>query len=717
MIVYHLTTVEDSQRYFNNGLKRSEKRFYVFKKWDFIELFLEGLIFDSPTANENHLNQYHVLVIQIDEDVLMPDPIPKTVLPGSIRAEGQDLLQAKSFYIETDLSPERIIGVKDAFGNNITKRIRREGKKINPVWRFLSYVKPYWYFIALATVAGIAKFLIPLIFPYVLRIIIDDIILNEQLALVTRSQRIFHLVLLVLGVNLVWMIVTYFRSIFTAIAGHRMIRDLRVALFNHVQRLSHQFFVKRQTGAIVSRVVNDIAQAQNFVGSALTNVWMDGTLLLVLLMVLFRIHTQLTLISLALIPIFLISIRLVGNRIRLASREVQQRVEVLSGGLQEKIAGVAIVKSFTREAEELRAFKSQANKLYSKILRSVQYAVFNEMLVGFVVLSAPALVVWYGANQIMQQRLTIGELTQFLLYLGMFYAPLQRLSDLNVILANALAAIERIFEYFDVQPHVTEAADAKPIKQVRGLLEFENLYFEYEPNKPILEDINFTIQAGERVAFVGPSGSGKSTLANLVPRFFDPQSGFIRLDGIDLRTIKLKSLRSHIGIVNQETIFFSGTIRENLLLANPKATPEAIEEALVAANALEFVENMSEGLWTEIGERGVTLSGGQKQRLAIARAFLKNPKILILDEATSALDSKSEHLIQDALNELLKERTSISIAHRLSTVINADKIVVLNNGKIEEIGCHNTLLEQGGLYAQLYHEQFFHIADLIEKEV
>ena len=710
MIFYYLTETENVEKYLTDGLRRTEKRFYVFKTWSSIELMLEGIIFDSQMIQETTIEKYTILVLNIDEDVLEPGPIPKVRIPQTISEKGQELLQSQSYYAETDISPARIIGVKDAFGNNITSKYRADEKNYNPVRRFLTYAKPYWYFILFATTAGILKFLIPMIFPYVLRIVLDKVIMNDTIDMAEKTLRIYHLVGLVLLLNLIWMGVTYARSIFTAIAGHRMIRDLRVALFNHVQRLSHQFFTKHQTGAIVSRVVNDIAQAQNFVGSAMTNVWMDGILLIVLLVVLMKIHVLLTLVSLALTPIFLVSIRVIGSHIKLASREVQQRVEVLSGGLQEKIAGVAIVKGFTREGQELKAFKSQADKLYSKILKSIQYAALNEMLVGLVILSAPALVLWYGAHEIIDHKLTVGELTQFLLYLAMFYAPMQRLSDLNVLLANSIAAIERIFEYFDTQAHVAEKPDAKALDRVKGSIEFHNVLFEYEPNFPVLQNISFTIQQGESIAFVGPSGSGKSTLANLVPRFYDPTSGYINLDGNDLRSIKFKSLRSHIGIVNQDTIFFSGTVRENLLLANPKATMEEIEQALIAANALEFVENLSEGLWTEIAERGSSLSGGQRQRLAIARAFLKNPKILILDEATSALDSKSEHLIQDALNVLLKGRTSIIIAHRLSTVINADRIVVLNKGLIEEIGSHQRLLEQGGLYSQLYHEQFFHIA-------
>lgn len=709
MNVYYLTDREQLQKYISEGLKRATKRFYVFKKWDFIELILESQLFDSTLTGESHLDRLRVIVLNVDEDMLVQAPIPQSYISAGISTQGLNLLQMNSFYIETDLSPTRIIKVKDAYGNNISKE-KIERKKFNSLWQFLKNAKKYWYYYSLATIAGIGKFLIPLIFPWILRIILDDVITNQAMSTAAKSQKVIQLILLALGANIIWMGATYIRGVFTAIAGNSMIRDLRVALFNHVQRLSHQFFVKRQTGAIVSRLVNDIAQAQNFVGSALTNVWMDGILLIVLLIILMQIHTTLTFIALALMPIFLFSLRLVGRRIRLASREVQQRVEVLSGGLQEKIAGVTIVKGFTRETEELHAFTSQANKLYSKVVRSLQYGTVNEMLVGLVILSTPILVTWYGVHQIIQNRLTIGELTQFLLYLNMFYGPIQRLSDLNVVLANSLAAIERIFEYFEIQPHVIESPDARIIKKVDGFIKFENVCFEYEPGIQVIKNVSFEILPGEKVAFVGPSGSGKSTLANLVPRFYDPQSGIIRLDGIDLKKIKLQSLREHIGIVNQDTIFFSGTVRENLLLANPTAIPSDINQALQAANAYEFVEELSEGLWTELGERGVTLSGGQKQRLAIARAFLKNPKILILDEATSALDSRSEHLIQEALDELLKGRTSIIIAHRLSTVINADKIIVLDRGEIVDIGTHAQLLERGGLYSQLYHEQFFHVA-------
>jgi subfamily B ATP-binding cassette protein MsbA len=574
------------------------------------------------------------------------------------------------------------------------------------VWRFLAYVRPYWRYVAVATAAGLVKFLVPLVFPWMLRVMLDDVVLKPGIDPAARERTILYLVLGVLALNLLWMVATYYRSVYAAIAGHRMIRDLRVALLDHVQRLSHAFFLRHQTGAIVTRVVSDISLAQNFVGSALTNVWMDGALLIALLVILFSIHPMMALVSLLLMPVYVVSLRLIGPKIRLSTREVQQRLEVLSGGLHEKVAGMTVVKGFAREPQEAQLFAAHANKLLNKILYSVRYTAVNEMMVGLVVHSAPVLVVWYGVHQILAGRLTVGELTQFLLYLGMFYFPLQRLSDLSVVLSNALAAIDRVFEYFDTQPHVVERPDALRLADCRGAIVFERLSFGYEPDNPVLRDIDLAIAPGETIALVGPSGAGKTTFANLVPRFYDPSAGRLLLDGHDLRELELASLRRHIGIVSQETILFSGTVQENLLLAKPDAARDEIHAALDAANAREFVEELPEGLWTEIGERGAVLSGGQKQRLALARAFLKNPKILLLDEATSALDSRAERRIQQALARLLKGRTSIVIAHRLSTILNADRIVVLEAGRIVDVGRHAELLARGGLYAQLYHEQF-----------
>lgn len=702
MIVYHLRRSAEVPKLLADGLVRSEGRQFVFDRWQDVQLLLNAL-HREPEAERD---PYVAIVIEADDDMLARAPIPERKLPTGLRPDDQARLQAHSAYPEVDVAARRLIDVKNGFGDSIISRYQQQVKGRAPVWRFLAYARPYWTYVAAATGAGFIKFLMPLAFPWMLKIMLDDVVLNSNLETSVKEQTVLYLVLGVLAVNIVWMVATYYRSMFAAIAGHRMMRDMRVALFNHVQRLSHAFFTRHQTGAIVSRMVNDISLAQNFVGSALTNVWMDIILLIALIGILVSIHPMLTLVSLVLMPAYLYALKAMGPRIQQTSKEVQQRLEVLSGELHEKVAGVAIVKGFVREKAEAELFADHANKLLKKVLYSVRFTATNEVVVGFVVHTAPVLVAWYGVHQILGGRLTVGELTQFLLYLGMFYYPLQRLSDLSVVLSNSLAAIDRIFEYFDTQPHVVENGQAKRLKECRGHLEFERVRFSYDAHAPILCEINLSIPAGQTVAFVGPSGAGKSTLANLVPRFYDPVEGRILLDGYDLRDVELMSLRSHIGIVNQETILFSGTVQENLLLAKPGASTEEIVAALEAANALEFVQQLPEGLWTEIGERGAVLSGGQKQRLAIARAFLKDPRILILDEATSSLDSRSERRIQDALTRLLRNRTSIVIAHRLSTVLRADQIVVLDSGRVVDVGKHVELLARGGLYAQLYNEQF-----------
>ncbi|MHB8454376.1 MAG: ABC transporter ATP-binding protein [Acidiferrobacterales bacterium] len=708
MIFYHLSRAEDARKYLAEGISRSDGRCYVFESWEDIRLLTAAL---DDVAPETMPAGNVVLVLDLDADMLVTGPITRRRLPAGIAPEVTRSLQLRSRYPEVDISAARIVDVKNAIGDSVRALYEPRDRRRAPVWRFLAYVRPYRKYVAIATVAGLVKFLVPLVFPWMLRILLDDVVLRHGVDARVREHTTMYLVLGVLVLNLVWMFATYYRSVYAAIAGHRMIRDLRVALLDHVQRLSHAFFLRHQTGAIVSRVVSDISLAQNFVGSALTNVWMDSALLIALLIILFSIHPMMALVSLVLMPIYVTSLRYIGPKIRLSTREVQQRLEVLSGGLHEKVAGVSVVKGFARETQEAQIFATHANKLLNKVLYSVRYTAANEMMVGFVVHSAPVLVVWYGINQIIAGRLTVGELTQFLLYLGMFYFPLQRLSDLSVVLSNALAAIDRIFEYFDTQPHVVESADAHVLHECVGAIAFEHVTFGYEADNPVLRDIDLAIEPGEAIALVGPSGAGKTTFANLVPRFYDPIAGRVLLDGNDLRELTLSSLRSHIGIVSQETILFSGTVQENLLLAKPDATAEEIGAALEAANAGEFVEELPEGLWTEIGERGAVLSGGQKQRLALARAFLKNPKILLLDEATSALDSRSERRIQQALTRLLRSRTSLVIAHRLSTILNADRIVVLDAGRIVDVGRHSELLARGGLYAQLYHEQFHHVRE------
>jgi subfamily B ATP-binding cassette protein MsbA len=471
--------------------------------------------------------------------------------------------------------------------------------------------------------------------------------------------------------------------------------------------MSHQFFASQRSGAIVSRFMSDVALAQNFVGSALTNVWMDGASLIFVISILFYLEARLAWVALAVMPCYVFLIRYMSPRIKKASRRSQEKLEEISGDLQEKIAGMSVIKAFHQEHREARRFFHSSHELSDMFMYNVHLNSLNQAFSGFLTTVAPLVVVWIAAIFVLRLQMTVGTMIAFYSFLGSLYFPLQRFSELGLIVSNSLAAIERIFEYFDMPPQITEKPNAAVLPpRLRGHVRFEHVHFAYEHQMPTLMDINFEIKPGEMVALVGASGSGKSTLVSLIPRFYDVFSGRVLLDGYDVREVTFKSLRRQIGIVLQDSILFSTTLRENLLYGRPKAAAAELYAAAEAANAMEFIKTLPQAFDTVIGERGIKLSGGQRQRIAIARAFLMDPRILILDEATSSLDSESEHLIQEALARLMRGRTTIVIAHRLSTVVEADKIVVLNNGRVVEIGRHSELMAHGGHYAFLARRQF-----------
>lgn len=573
--------------------------------------------------------------------------------------------------------------------------------------RFLRYVRPYAGWVALTAIGGAVKFTVPLFIPQVTRSLLDEVYLNQALNTAEKLQKLYTSIGSLAAVFLfIWTPWTYIRHYFAGKAGNRSVFDLRCELYERILRMSTSFFSRRQSGGIVSRLINDIALAQNLVGSALTNVFMDAVALAAIIFFLVRMDLAITVVALATFPLYLYFFRRFGDKIKQSSHRTQEEVEHISGNVQEKIAGSAVVHAFTREDEEIRSFTRDSERLFASTMRTVYYQSLNMAVNGALTNLAPLLVTLFGGYRVITGQMTVGELIAVGMYLGPLYLPLQRFSELNVVFANSMAALDRIFSIVDLEPEIKDSPDAIELDEVRGRVEFDRVCFSYDGTEPVLREISFTAEPGQKIALVGQSGAGKTTIASLIPRFYDVSSGAIRLDGHDLRSIRLKSLRRHIGVVLQEPILFSGTIRENLLFGNPAATEAQIVEACRAANAHDFITALPQGYETEVGERGGHLSGGQKQRLTIARAFLKDPRILILDEATSALDSESEALVQEALTRLMVGRTTFIIAHRLSTVMRADRILVLQNGALVESGTHQSLMAAGGVYRALFESQF-----------
>jgi ABC-type multidrug transport system fused ATPase/permease subunit len=577
--------------------------------------------------------------------------------------------------------------------------------KSHNFFRFLTYVAPYKYLIVLAAVGGIVKFTVPLLVPQLIRHLLDNVLLNPEL---TAQEQQRELVLYVGGLAgifiLFWTPWTYVRHYYSGKAGYRSVFDLRCDLYYRILRMSASFFGRNKSGGIVSRLISDIELIQNLVGTALTNIWMDLAAVVVVLFFLLRIDPLLTLVALVTFPLYLYFFKRFQREIKASTHQVQSEIATLSGNVQEKISGNTVVRAFNQEKREEENFFRDSEQLLSTSLRRTHYQSANLSVTGILTHLAPLIVILYGGYVVIHGRLTVGELVAVSMYLSPLYLPLQRFSELNVVFANSMAALDRVFEILDAEPEIKDRPNAVELVKIEGSVEFDRVYFSYNPHDDpsVLQNVTFTVEPGQKVALVGPSGSGKSTVVSLIPRFYDVQSGAVRIDGRDVRDVKLRSLRNHIGMVLQTPILFSGTVRENILYGKPKASNNEVIAACKAANAYDFIRAMPKGFDTEVGEGGALLSGGQRQRITIARAFLKNPRILILDEATSALDAESERLIQAALERLMIGRTTFIIAHRLSTIINADRIFVLEHGRLIDSGTHRELVARKGVYQDLY---------------
>lgn len=572
---------------------------------------------------------------------------------------------------------------------------------MNVQGRLLSYLHPYRGKLVLALICMALVSLTTLAVPWILgRELIDRVILAKNLSLLNLIAIALVVLVAIKG------LFSYGQTYLMSFVGYRVITDLRNKVYQHLQRLSLSFYKRKRTGEIMSRVVTDVNVLQEVVVESIAKMILNLLIIAGVLGFIFYIHWRLSLCVLGVIPLLALTVRKFGSHIRKFSTSVQVKIADISSLLQETIAGIEVVKSFATEKKEAKRFQQENILNFRLAMRRTQVVALLSPLIEIITTIGLSAILWYGAWEVIRGVLTPGKLISFLGYVSLAIKPLNQLGTTYSLYQRALASAERIFEILDTEPEIKELRGAVTLPPVEGYIGFKDISFGYDSNELILEDINLEIKPGERVALVGPSGVGKTTLVSLIPRFYDPISGVIAIDGHDVKKVKLASLRQQISIVPQETILFNGTIGDNIAYGRPEATEEEIAEAARRANVDRFIESLSRGYDTEVGERGVKLSGGERQRIAIARAILRNPRILILDEATSAVDAETELLIQQALSRLMKDRSTLIIAHRLSTIQNANKVVVLNERRIEEIGSHEQLLAQRGFYTRLYKTQF-----------
>jgi ATP-binding cassette subfamily B protein len=566
--------------------------------------------------------------------------------------------------------------------------------------RLLSYMARYKFNFAVIVTLLLVSAGLGLAGPYILAITIDQYIATENIS------GLYWISAAYLGVYVLSWVIGYVQTYLRFWLGQRLIFDLRMDMFSKLQKLSMSFFDKRHVGRIMSRVVNDVETLNEFLTSGVEAAIGDVFILVGITVIMLILNTWLALISFTVIPILLIAAILLGRQVRDAYRLTRKKISSVTANIAENVSGMRVVQSFSRESVNAQQFdRVNVENLQANIQAARVSALFFP-LVDVIGSLGTCLVLWFGGSAVMGGGLTFGVLVAFMAYVTRFFMPIREISMLYNNVQSALAATERTLEIVDAESEVKEADDAVELPRMRGEIKFDNVSFGYDPNNFVLKDIDLNIKANERIALVGPTGAGKTSIANLVARFYDPQKGKITIDKYDIRKVTLKSLRSQIGIVLQEPFLFTGSIRENIAYGRPDATEEQIVEAAKAVGAHDFITNFQEGYNTNVGERGARLSMGQRQLISFARALLADPRILILDEATSSVDAYTELVIQNAIEKLLEGRTTLIIAHRLSTVRNADKIVVIDVGKIVDIGNHEELMSHEGLYQKLYDMQF-----------
>jgi len=578
-------------------------------------------------------------------------------------------------------------------------------------------LRPYWHQLAVAFVAILAESATDLLEPWPLKIVFDYVFGSKQMpgwmaAVLSRTTGLDRVAVLnfaaaaVLLIAAVSAVSTYAEKYLTTSVGQRVMHDLRLTLYNHIQRLSLSFFAEQKTGDLIVRMTSDIDAVQDFVSSALLGILVNCLTLLGMLGVMFYLDWRFTLISISVAPALFLVVYSFTRRIKTNARAVKKKEGEIASVVQESLSSVRLIKAFAREDYESR-------RLDEKSLESVEMALLARSVkaklapfVELIVAAGTCLVLWYGARLVLSGQISPGALIVFILYLGKMYKPMRDLSKMTDTVSKAQVGFERIREVLRTESQVRDLPGARRAPAFRGRVEFERVSFSYDSEHPVLRDVNLSVEPGQFIALVGPTGGGKTTLMSLIPRFYDPTSGRVKIDGMDIRSFTLKSLRDQISYVLQETYLFRAAVWENIAYGKPSASRAEIVRAARLANAHEFITHLPEGYDTVIGERGETLSGGQRQRITIARAIIRDTPLLLLDEPSSGLDAESEELVFEALARLMEGKTSVVIAHRLATVMRAERIFVVEDGSIVESGTHDELLARGGLYSRLYEIQF-----------
>ncbi|NLO74899.1 MAG: ABC transporter ATP-binding protein [candidate division WS1 bacterium] len=602
-------------------------------------------------------------------------------------------------------------------------------------WRFLGFARRYRWMLVMATGLVFVATGFNLLMPEVIRRLVDRLTVfagishnlsaspgNPQLLEQLResqadtSRWVLWMIVFLAVIYVMRWLITYAQQMTLLVVGNRILFDVRQKLFRHLQRLSLRFYEQNPHGWIMARVLYDVDAVQATLSGSLVDLISNTLLVAGALTILYIYDWQLALIATLALPLYVLNFLGLRRAIRREAQEARDQFSQVYSILSEDIAGVKVVMSFAREQWEARRFVREIRETIRRNVRLGRMRTILSANATLITALCDLVVLGLGSYQMLYHgTMTLGGLIAFRSYLYMLFQPIIELVRVNDVINTAMAAVDRIFETLDTPPDIQEPRNPVKLGRARGEVEFQHVGFSYEPTEPVLQNIDLRAEPGQVIALVGPSGSGKTTLVHLIPRFYDPQMGRILIDGHDLRDVSLRELRHNIGMVMQEDFLFSGSLRENIKYGRPNATDEEVVQAAIAANAHDFIMDFPDGYETQVGERGDRLSGGQRQRISIARAILRNPRILILDEATSDLDSESEALIQEALVTLMKNRTTFTIAHRLSTVMNANEILVMDHGEIVERGTHAELATAGGLYSKLCEVQFRRGQEKIEE--